>query len=70
MGAQINTIGPSSTLSCSYPNKEISFDYNAYRWITWAIIWTIAGQTNAPVFPLPVLAIPIISRPLKAVGIA
>ncbi len=33
-------------------------------------MWTRAGQMNAPVFPLPVLAIRIISRPLNALGIA
>jgi hypothetical protein len=29
-----------------------------------------AGQRKEAVFPLPVLAIPIISRPLRAAGIA
>jgi len=34
------------------------------------MIWTSAGHKKAAVLPEPVLATPIISRPLRAMGIA
>ena len=36
--------------------------------LTWSIIWTNRGHTKAAVFPLPVFAIPMISRPANATG--
>lgn len=37
-------------------------------WSLWSIIWSIRGHRKAAVLPLPVLAIPIISRPANAIG--
>lgn len=34
----------------------------------WSMMWTSIGQMNAAVLPLPVLAIPIMSRPDSAMG--
>ena len=36
----------------------------------WSMAWTKRGQRKAAVFPEPVLAIPMMSRPLRATGMA
>lgn len=53
---------------CHFYDLEKSI-IERYIKFTWSMIWTSRGHKNAAVLPLPVLAIPMMSRPLRASGI-